>query len=142
MPALRAHLSLVTDDRRIQVSSVTVPKDLRPNGWQYLQGWTDDGWALISIHGNADREAVALLEQRWGGPMRLVAVVTVKEKDDGTVKLKAVTDDVPGIPDDWDQGLYSWTKAGWDLVDITGNREHGAWWMFTKSGTDDAEVAP
>jgi hypothetical protein len=136
MPALRAHISLVTDDRRVQVSASTVPEDCRPDGWRWLQAWTDDGWTVLALHGNADREAVLLLEQHWGDPMRLVAVVTVKEKDDGTIKIKSVSDDVPGIPDDWDKGLYSWTKAGWDFVDISGNREHGCWWVFSKNAPD------
>jgi len=138
MPALRAHVSLLTDERRVQVSAATVPEDFRPDAWQYLQGWTDEGWALLAIHGNPERDAVALLEQRWGAPMRLVALVTVKEKDDGTVKIKAVTEDVPGIPEDWDKGLYSWTKAGWELADISGNREHGCWWLFAKTVADEA----
>jgi len=46
---------------------------------------------------------------------------------------------VPGIPDDWDKGLTAWTKAGWELVDITGNREHGAFWRFVKSTDEDDE---
>jgi len=138
MPVLRAHVSLLTDERRVQVSATTVPEDLRPDGWRYLQGWTDEGWALVAIHGNAEREAVVLFEQHWGDPMRLVAVVTVDEKKDGRIKIKAVTDDVPGIPDDWDKGLAAWTKDGWELVDITGNREHGAWWLFAKETDDNA----
>jgi hypothetical protein len=137
VPALRAHISLVSHGSRVQVSSTTAQKKDRPEGWQYLFGWQDAGWQIIALHGNPDRDAVLLLEQHWGDPMRLSAVVTVKEKDDGTIKFKSVSDDVPGIPDNWDKGLTAWTDAGWELVDITGNREHGAWFRFVKNTADD-----
>jgi hypothetical protein len=138
MPALRAHVSLLSDGQHVQVSSTTLPKAFRPEAWRYLYGWQDEGWRVIGLHGNADRDAVVLLEQNFGDPMLLSAVVTVKEKDDGTIKFKSVSDDVPGIPDNWDDGIMAWTNAGWELVDITGNREHGAWFRFVKDDGSDA----
>lgn len=132
-PHLRAHVSLVSRGGRVQVLSSTVLDAFRPDSWQYLYAWQDAGWRIIGLHGNPDRDAILLMEPHFGDPMRLSAVVTVKEKDDGTIKFKSVSDDVPGIPDDWDKGVMAWTNAGWELIDITGNREHGAWFRFVKS---------
>ncbi len=138
MPALRAHLALLEEHRSIQASATSVPKDLRPDGWQYLQGWLDEGWFPFYLTGNGERGFALLLEQHWGDPMRLAAFVSVKEKEDGTIKIKAVTDDVPGIPENWDQGLAAWTKEGWELSHVTGNRMHGWGWLLVKNTDEDA----
>lgn len=137
MPAPRAHLALLEEHHRIQAAATTVPEDLRPDGWQYLQGWLDDGWFPFYLTGNGERGYALLLEQHWGDPMRLAAFVSVKEKDDGTIKIKARTDDVAGIPENWDEGLSAWTKEGWQLDHVTGNREHGWGWLLTKTMDGD-----
>jgi hypothetical protein len=139
VPALRAHLTLIEDRGRIQASSTSVPEDFRPDGWQYLQGWIDDGWFPLGMTGNGERDFAVLIEQHWGDPMRQAAFLAVKEKDDGTIKIKARTDDVPGIPEDWDKGLAVWTKAGWELAHVTGNREHGWGWLMVKNTDPDAD---
>jgi hypothetical protein len=140
LPAVRAHLTLIEDSGRIQATSSAVDRGTPPAAWQYLQGWLDEGWFPIGMTGNGERDFAVLMEQHWGDPMRLAAFVAVKEKDDGTIKIKAVTDDVPEIPDDWDKGLQAWTKAGWQLAHVTGNREHGWGWLFVKNTDPDKDA--
>jgi len=138
MPATRARaqVTLIEYGSKIQISSTSASNYARPSGWQYLQGWIEDGWVPIDLTGNGERDCALVLELRWGSSMRQVAFISVKEKDDG-IKIKARTDDVPNLPIDWDVGLASWTQAGWDLVQITGNREHGWGWLMVKTSKDD-----
>lgn len=137
MPRLRAHVTLIEQHELIYVESTSVSKDFRPAQWRWLWSWLDEGWFPIDLTGNGERDCALVLEQKWGEPMRLAAFVSVKEKDDG-IKIKARTEDVPGLPDDWDKGLLAWTKDGWDLVQVTGNREHGWGWLLVKDAPDDA----
>ena len=132
-----AHLTLLEDEARaqLQICSTSLPESSRPRGWQWFSAWLDDGWFPIDLTGNGERNFAIIVEQHFGDPMRLAAFVSVKEKDDG-IKIKARTDDVADLPDNWDSGLAAWTKAGWDLVQVTGNREHGWGWLLVKAKKD------
>ncbi len=110
------------------------------DGWRWFSAWLEDGWFPVDSSGNELHDFVLIMEKHWGDPLRLAAFVTVKERDDGTIKIKARTDDVDELPKDWDSGLAAWTLAGWDLIQASGNRENGFGWLLVK-GTVDVEEA-
>jgi len=137
MSGPRAHVSLTSNGKRVAVLASSLPEAQRPAQWQWLSAWLGDNWMPIDMTGNGALNDFALvLEQRSGALMRLAAFVTVKEKNDGTIKIKARTDDVSQLPDKWDSGLAVWTQAGWDLIQVSGSRDRGFGWLLVKNADD------
>jgi hypothetical protein len=112
---------------------------LLPDDPQDLASWALEGWVVEDIHGNIDRGG--MLRLRQGALVNQAQAVLGVIKDGKS--FSAVARQVFGPleePDDW-KDPDAWNKAGWRVVSITGNLEHGSFWVLASDLPDDAPAA-
>lgn len=130
-----------TVDGRHAVVSADVILGEGPDDGTLLSDWVAAGWIPadpIKLHGNVDRGAVFLLEQR-SSPMATQRALITAERSGKRHRVNSRTMLTAGAiePEQW-RKLENWVAEGWDVKDFSGNEEHAAWFILERAGAEDA----
>lgn len=97
---------------------------------QDLASWATAGWVIEFVHGNSDRGGYIRL--RKGALVNQAQALLGIGKDGKKFYVAARLVWGADPPDDW-KDPQNWLQAGWTITDATGNLEHGAFLILTKS---------